>query len=121
LTREKIVATVAEKFVCMIEAHKCVDHLGQFPIAVEVLPMARSLVARSLVTLGGDPVYRQGFVTDNANIILDVHHFDLEAYSDLEAEINQITGVVDNGLFLRRKADIVVSAGKEGVKINHLL
>ncbi|MCR9191036.1 MAG: ribose-5-phosphate isomerase RpiA [Gammaproteobacteria bacterium] len=120
LTREKIVATVAEKFVCMVEAHKWVDHLGQFPIAVEVLPMARSLVARSLVTLGGDPVYRQGFVTDNGNIILDTYHFDLEAFSDLESEINQITGVVDNGLFLRRKADVVVRAGEEGVKINHL-
>ncbi len=115
LTREKIVASAAKTFVCMIESHKWVPKLGQFPVAVEVIPMARSYVARALVALGGDPVYRQGFVTDNGHIILDTFNFAVEGVSDLEQEIKQITGVVDSGLFLHRKADIVLCAETTGV------
>lgn len=117
LTREKIVASAAQTFVCMIESHKWVPKLGQFPVAVEVIPMARSYVARALVALGGDPVYRQGFVTDNGHIILDTFHFSVEGgASDLEREIKQIPGVVDSGLFLHRKADIVLCAETSGVR-----
>ncbi|PJD93593.1 MAG: ribose 5-phosphate isomerase A [Legionella sp.] len=116
LTREKILATAAQTFVCMIESHKWVDHLGQFPIAIEVLPMARSLAARALVNLGGDPVYRQGFVTDNGNIILDVYHMDTARFLDLEFEIKHIPGVVETGLFMHCKADVVLSAGPLGVE-----
>lgn len=123
LTREKIVATVAKKFVCMVEAHKWVPYLGQFPVAVEVIPMARSLVGRALFNMGLDPVYRQGFVTDNGNIILDVHHCNPDKFPNLERDINQITGVVENGLFLNRRADIVLCASAKGVittTIEHL-
>jgi len=115
-TREKILANSAQTFVCMVESHKCVQQLGQFPIAVEVIPMARSYVARALLALGGDPVYRQGFVTDNGNIILDWHHYDLVSSPDLENLIKQISGVVDSGLFLKRRADIVLRADHRGVR-----
>lgn len=115
MTREKIVANAAKSFVCMVEAHKWVAHLGQFPVAVEVLPMARSLVGRALFDLGLDPAYRQGFVTDNGNIILDVHHCNPDKFPSLERDIKQITGVVESGLFLNRRADIVLCAGTEGV------
>lgn len=117
LTREKIVANAAKTFVCIVETHKCVQRLGQFPVAVEVIPMARSYVARALVALGGDPIYRQGFVTDNGNIILDLYHCDPEAVPDLEGDIKQITGVVDSGLFFKRPADIVLCADAAGVSI----
>jgi len=121
LTREKIVAAVAKEFVCVADESKLVDNMGQFPLPIEVIPMARSFVAREMVKLGGDPVLRQGFVTDNGNIILDVHHFKMAADSSvaptlLEANINQLTGVVTNGLFAVRPADTLLLATQEGVK-----
>ena len=121
LTREKIIATVAKQFICMVDDTKVVSHLGRFPIAVEVLPIARSFVARELVKLGGDPEYREGFVTDNGNIILDVFNlnnvFDLNISAPiaLENAINIIPGVVENGLFASRLADRVLVASKDGV------
>ena len=117
LTREKIIATVAQQFICIVDATKMVDNLGKFPLAVEVIPMARSLVARGLVKLGGDPVYREGFITDNGNIILDVYHLNMDAPKDLEDAINIIPGVVENGLFAKRRADKVVVASMDGVII----
>lgn len=116
LTREKIVATVAEQFICIVDESKVVQQLGQFPIAVEVLPMARSYVARELVKLGGDPVYRNGFITDNGHIILDVFNLNLSDPLGVEKAIKLIPGVVENGLFARRLADIVLVASDEGVK-----
>ncbi|WP_102797457.1 ribose-5-phosphate isomerase RpiA [Bowmanella denitrificans] len=116
LTREKIVAAVAKTFVCVVDQSKQVDVLGQFPLPVEVIPMARSYVARELVKLGGDPVWRQGVVTDNGNVILDVHNLTILNPVELESQINQIAGVVTNGLFARRGADIVLVAGAGGVK-----
>lgn len=115
LTREKIVAAVAKKFVCIIDDSKQVDVLGDFPLPVEVIPMARSYVARELVKLGGDPVYRDGVVTDNGNVILDVHNLEILEPRKLEALINQIVGVVTNGLFAQRGADIVLVATDNGV------
>ncbi|WKE65120.1 ribose-5-phosphate isomerase RpiA [Gallaecimonas kandeliae] len=117
LTREKIVAAVADKFVCIVDASKVVDVLGQFPLPVEVIPMARSYVARELVKLGGDPVYREGVVTDNGNVILDVHNLAITDPVALEAKINAIVGVVTNGLFAARGADVVLVGTSEGVKI----
>lgn len=115
LTREKIVAAVAKKFVCIIDDTKQVPMLGEFPLPVEVIPMARSYVARELVKLGGDPVYRQGVLTDNGNVILDVHNLKIMDPPKLEATINQITGVVTNGIFAQRGADIVLVGNKNGV------
>lgn len=115
LTREKIVAAVAKKFVCIIDDSKQVGVLGDFPLPVEVIPMARSYVARELVKLGGDPVYRDGVVTDNGNVILDVHNLEIIEPRKLEAQINQIVGVVTNGLFAQRGADIVLVATDNGV------
>ncbi|MFT4059608.1 MAG: ribose-5-phosphate isomerase RpiA [Legionella sp.] len=114
-TGEKIVAQVAKQFICIVDQSKVVTHLGQFPIAVEVLPMARSMVARQIVQLGGDPEYREGFVSDNGNIILDVFNLNLENPVAMEQRIKQITGVVDNGLFTHRVADVVLVAAPEGV------
>lgn len=116
LTREKIVAAVAQEFVCIVDDTKMVDILGEFPLPIEVLPMARSYVARELVKLGGDPVYREGFVTDNGNIILDIHNMDLSAPISVEERINQITGVVTNGLFACRPANVLLMGTAEGVK-----
>lgn len=116
LTREKIVAGVAKTFVCIIDDSKRVPVLGNFPLPVEVIPMARSFVARELVKLGGDPEYRQGVVTDNGNVILDVHNLDILNPRELEQAINNIPGVVTNGIFALRGADIVLSATDEGVK-----
>ncbi len=116
LTREKIVAAVAKEFVCIADGSKLVDQLGQFPLPVEVIPMARSYVARELVKLGGDPVYREGVVTDNGNIILDVFNFMIPNPSETEQKINDITGVVTNGIFARRPADILLLATQDGVK-----
>jgi ribose 5-phosphate isomerase A len=116
LTREKIVAAVADKFICIVDNTKNVDILGGFPLPVEVIPMARSYVARELVKLGGDPVYRQGVVTDNGNIILDVHNLSISEPLKLEAQINAIVGVVTNGLFAYRGADVVLVGSPEGVK-----
>lgn len=116
LTREKIIAAVAERFICIADESKLVKKLGNFPLPVEVIPMARSHVARELVKLGGDPVYRQGVVTDNGNHILDVHNLDIIQPIALEQKINQIVGVVTNGLFAARGADVLLIASKDGVK-----
>jgi ribose 5-phosphate isomerase A len=115
LTREKIVAAVAKKFVCIIDDSKEVDVLGSFPLPVEVIPMARSYVAREIVKLGGDPVYREGTVTDNGNVILDVHNLTILDPSKLEKQLNNIVGVVTNGLFSVRGADIVLVGNESGV------
>ncbi len=116
LTREKIVSEVAEQFICVADGSKLVDILGKFPLPVEVIPMARSLVARKLVMLGGRPSLREGFVTDNGNLILDVHGLSITEASKLEGEINQIVGVVTNGLFARRRADVLLLGTANGVK-----
>lgn len=120
LTREKILANAAHKFICIVESRKWVKELGQFPVAVEVIPMARSLVARALVDLGCDPAYRPGFITDNGNIILDAHHCKPQACPNLERDIKLIPGVVENGLFLHRRADIVLCANEKEVKVSEL-
>lgn len=116
LTREKIIAAVAKEFVCIADESKQVDILGEFPLPVEVIPMARSHVGREIVKLGGDPVYRDGFVTDNGNIIIDIHHLSIVDPRDLETKLNQITGVVTNGLFAIRPADKLILGTKDGVK-----
>ncbi|MFN2328259.1 MAG: ribose-5-phosphate isomerase RpiA [Chromatocurvus sp.] len=116
LTREKIVAAVAREFICIADDSKLVHTLGEFPLPVEVIPMARSHVARCLVGLGGEPVYREGFVTDNGNVILDVHRLSIAQPLALEEAINNITGVVCHGLFAHRPADILLLAGDAGVK-----
>ncbi len=115
LTREKIVAAVSKKFVCIVDSTKVVDVLGTFPLPVEVIPMARSYVARELVKLGGEPVYREGFVTDNGNVILDVHNMQIMNPVELEQKLNNITGVVTNGLFAMRPADVVLVGSESGV------
>lgn len=117
LTREKIVSSVAKKFICIVDDSKQVGVLGAFPLPVEVIPMARSYVAREIVKLGGDPVYRQGVVTDNGNVILDVHNLEILKPIELEKQINNIVGVVTNGLFATRGADIVIVADDNGVEI----
>lgn len=117
LTREKIVAAVAKQFICIADDSKQVEILGNFPLPVEVIPMARSYVARELVKLGGDPEYRQGVITDNGNVILDVHNLSIIDPKKLESDINAIVGVVTNGLFAHRGADILVLAGKNGVNV----
>jgi ribose 5-phosphate isomerase A len=116
LTREKIVAAVARTFICIADESKRVHTLGQFPLPVEVIPMARSHVARELVKLGGDPVYREGVVTDNGNVILDVHNFSIPQPLAMEAKINNITGVVTNGLFALRPADVLLLGTAKGVE-----
>lgn len=116
LTREKIVAAVAETFICIADGSKLVQALGKFPLPVEVIPMARAQVTRELAKLGGTPKLREGFLTDNGNIILDVHGLSIADPVDLESRINQIVGVVTNGLFARRGADILLLGTPEGVK-----
>jgi ribose 5-phosphate isomerase A len=116
LTREKIVAALSRTFVCIADGSKLVDVLGRFPLPVEVIPMARSYVARELVKLGGQPEWRQGVVTDNGNTILDVYNLEITNPAELEAAIDQITGVVTNGLFARRGADILLLGTPEGVQ-----
>jgi ribose 5-phosphate isomerase A len=116
LTREKIVAACARKFICVADQSKLVDVLGRFPLPVEVIPMARSHVARQLVKLGGQPALREGFATDNGNVILDVRGLNILDPVALEGEINQIAGVVTNGLFARRGADVLLLGTAEGVK-----
>jgi len=116
LTREKIVAAVARRFICIADESKLVRTLGAFPLPVEVIPMARSHVARELVKLGGDPVYREGVVTDNGNVILDVYNFSIPQPLATEEQINNITGVVTNGLFARRPADVLLLGTADGVK-----
>lgn len=116
LTREKIVAAVAREFVCIADESKLVTRLGGFPLPVEVIPMARSHVGRELLKLGADPVYRQGMLTDNGNIIIDAHGLQITDARGLEERINNITGVVCNGLFARRPADVLLLAGQGGVR-----
>ena len=118
LTREKIVAALAKKFICIVDAGKQVDVLGStFPLPVEVIPMARSQVSRKLVALGGVPEYREGVVTDNGNVILDVHNFTILNPVEMEKELNNIAGVVTNGIFALRAADVVIVGTPEGAKI----
>ena len=116
LTREKIVAAVARKFVCICDASKQVEQLGRFPLPIEVIPMARSYVAREMVKLGGNPVYREGVVTDNGNVILDVWNLPMPVPRQMEERINNITGVVTNGLFALRPADVLLVATADGVR-----
>ena len=116
LTREKIVAAASKKFVCIIDDTKLVDVLGKFPLPVEVIPMAQSYVGRQLAKLGGQPVLRDGFTTDNGNIIIDVHNLSILQPSELEARINNIAGVVSNGLFALRPADVLLVADGPGVQ-----
>lgn len=116
LTREKIVASASQRFICIVDDSKVVEVLGRFPLPVEVIPMARSLVARQLVKLGGQPVWRAGVVTDNGNVILDVHNLEILDPPSLESEINQLPGVVTVGLFARRPADVLLVAGPDSVE-----
>lgn len=115
LTREKIVAAASSKFVCIADASKLVTRLGAFPLPVEVIPMARNLVARKLAAMGGSPVWRAGFTTDNGNDILDVHGLEIADPVALESELNQLAGVVTNGLFARRGADVLLFGTGHGV------
>jgi len=116
LTREKIIATVARKFICIADESKLVDLLGNFPISVEVIPMARSYVARQIVQLGGDPVYREGFITDNGNVILDVFNIKLVDPRMIEDQLKNLVGVVENGVFARRTADVLLLGTADGVR-----
>ncbi|MAH31132.1 MAG: ribose 5-phosphate isomerase A [Marinobacter sp.] len=116
LTREKIVAAVAKTFICIADESKQVGILGEFPLPVEVIPMARSHVGREIVKLGGDPVYRDGFITDNGNIIIDIHNMDISRPLVVEEKLNNIVGVVTNGLFARRPADLLLLGTRDGVK-----
>lgn len=116
LTREKIVAAASKSFVCMVDDTKTVQKLGKFPIAVEVLPQARSYVARELVKLGGEPVYRSGFVTDYGNVILDTYELDVQNPKELEWQLNNIVGVVCHGIFAVQSADIMLKASDTGVE-----
>jgi ribose 5-phosphate isomerase A len=115
LTREKIVAAASVQFVCIIDDSKMVPMLGEFPLPVEVIPMAQSYVARQIAKLGGQPVLREGFTTDNGNIILDVHNMKIDNPVELELKLNQIVGVVTNGLFAQRSADILLIASDKGI------
>jgi ribose 5-phosphate isomerase A len=116
LTREKIVAAASRKFVCIADGSKLVDILGTFPLPIEVIPMARSMVARELVKRGGQPVYREGFVTDNGNIILDIHNMEIMEPVALEQDLNNIPGIVTVGLFAKRPADVLLLGTEDGVK-----
>lgn len=115
LTREKIVAAASDKFICIADDSKLVDVLGAFPLPIEVIPMAKSFVARQLVKLGGNPVLREGVITDNGNTIIDVHGMTIENPVETERKINQIAGVVTNGLFAQRGADVLLLGGTDGV------
>jgi len=117
LTREKIVAAASKKFICIIDETKMVDVLGTFPLPVEVIPMAQSYIAREITKLGGQPILREGFTTDNGNIILDVHNLSILKPVELEQELNQLAGIVTNGLFAQRPADVLLVASDSGVQI----
>jgi ribose 5-phosphate isomerase A len=119
LTREKIIAAASKQFVCIADESKYVDVLGSFPLPVEVIPMARSYVAREIVKLGGQPVYREGFITDNHNVILDVHGWEIMEPIALEKTLNDIVGVVTNGLFAMRPADVLLLGSQDGTKTVH--
>lgn len=116
LTREKIVATASRKFVCIVDESKKVGVLGKFPLPVEVIPMARSFIARQIIAIGGQPELREGFTTDNGNLILDVHNMDLVDPVDIEKRLNNLPGLVSNGLFALRPADVVLMASTKGVQ-----
>jgi len=116
LTREKIVAACSRKFVCVADGSKLVDVLGKFPLPIEVIPMARSMVARELVKRGGQPIYREGFTTDNGNVILDIHNMEIMEPVKLEQELNAIPGIVTVGLFAQRPADVLLLGTEDGVK-----
>ena len=116
LTREKIVAAASDQFVCIADESKLVETLGKFPLPVEVIPMARNLVSRELEKLGGNPAWREGFITDNGNIILDIHGLQIEDALEIENRINQITGVVSVGLFAHRAADVLILGSDDGVQ-----
>jgi ribose 5-phosphate isomerase A len=116
LTREKIVAAASKQFVCIVDDSKLVSVLGSFPLPIEVIPMAQNYVAAQITKLGGQPKLREGFVTDNSNVILDVHNMKIEKPVELEQQLNGIVGVVTNGLFAQRPADIVLIASADGVK-----
>ncbi|MDH5370466.1 MAG: ribose-5-phosphate isomerase RpiA, partial [Gammaproteobacteria bacterium] len=117
LTREKIVAAASKKFVCIADESKLVDVMGKFPLPIEVIPMARSLVAREIIKqIGGEPVLRQGFTTDNGNIILDVHNLEIMEPTKMEQILNNITGVVTNGLFAIKPANVLLLGTQDGVK-----
>ncbi|MFT5574389.1 MAG: ribose 5-phosphate isomerase A [Cryomorphaceae bacterium] len=115
LTREKIVAAASDKFICIADDSKLVDTLGAFPLPVEVIPMAKSYVARQIVKLGGNPILRDGVITDNSNFIIDVHDLTIDNPVELETKLNQIAGVVTNGLFAQRSADVLLLGGESGV------
>jgi len=115
LTREKIVVAASQKFVCIADESKLVDIMGKFPLPVEVIPMARSYVAREIVKLGGEPVLRSGFTTDNGNVILDIHNMEIMNPVELEQQLNNVTGVVTNGLFAMRPADVLLLGTQNGV------
>lgn len=115
LTREKIVAAASDTFICIADDSKLVDTLGAFPLPVEVIPMARAYVARQLVKLGGNPIWREGVTTDNGNIILDVHDLKVMNPVEMETRVNQLAGVVTNGLFAQRGADVLLLGGADGV------
>jgi ribose 5-phosphate isomerase A len=117
LTREKIIASASERFICIIDDSKLVARLGAFPLPIEIIPMARTLVSRAIEELGGRPVPREGFVTDNGNAIIDVHGLELAEPAAWEERLNQITGVVTNGLFCRRPADLLLVASESGLEI----
>ncbi|MEN8259784.1 MAG: ribose-5-phosphate isomerase RpiA [Pseudomonadota bacterium] len=116
LTREKIIAGASRKFVCIIDDTKCVDVLGSFPLPIEVIPMSRSFVARELVKLGGTPVWREGFISDNGNHILDIHNLNIMEPTKMEQTLNNIPGVVTVGIFALRPADVVIVGGAEGIR-----
>jgi len=115
LTREKIVASASRRFICIVDESKLSDHLGSFPLPIEVIPMAQSLVARKIIAMGGQPELRAGFTTDNGNLILDVKNLDLTDPSSMEAKLNLLAGVVDNGLFAVRRADVLLVGTSHGV------
>ena len=117
LTREKILANSSDKFICIVDETKHVDLLGTFPLPIEVIEIARSAISRELMKMGGKPIFRNGFTTDNGNQIVDIHNLPIEIPYDLEARINNIPGVVENGIFANRKADIIICASDNNIEI----
>jgi len=120
LTREKILAYSSLKFICIVDDSKHTDLLGKFPLPIEVLEIARSAISREIMKMGGKPVYRNGFITDNGNQIIDVHNFSIEVPFELEEKLNNIPGVVENGIFSNRKADVIINAKEQGIDILEL-
>ena len=117
LTREKILAYSSDKFICIVDETKHVDLLGTFPLPIEVIEIARSAISRELMKMGGKPIFRSGFTSDNGNQIVDIHNLPIEIPYDLEARINNIPGVVENGIFANRKADIIICASDNNIEI----